>query len=62
MGIEPKTPGWDAHALSHQPIRIRPGPPGPARTIQPFALLVKILDECLLLEDLVLRESLVFCV
>ena len=21
MGIEPKTPGWDAHALSHQPIR-----------------------------------------
>ena len=28
LGIDPKTPGWDAHALSHQPIRGSGAHPG----------------------------------
>jgi hypothetical protein len=34
LGIEPKTPGWDAHALSHQPIR-GSGPPRAGQSWDP---------------------------
>ena len=34
VGVEPKTPGWDAHALSHQPSGdLAPGPTHPVMEI-----------------------------